>query len=200
MTPSSRFTAALVLLCGGFASAQTLEVVTLEPDPLVGRTTTVEVRISELGNFASPALRTFDLTLSFDPAVLTFTGAGFETQLGHATPAPTEALTGVIPATAQVFQVSLLPSADLIDLQPEEFTLLRASFNVVGEGTSDVMVNGILGDENGDPLPATGAVLVLSGTIAPGPVTDIPTLSSWGTLLMIGALTGVGILLLRRMM
>ena len=181
------------------AVGQTLEVVPSPSSPPVGSTLTVEVRVSGLGNFAPPSLGAFDLTLSFDPAVLSFTSGAFGVSLGDQNAAPAEAVAATGPGTGQVFEVSLLAPADLNVRQPDAFTLFTAAFNVVGEGATALGVGDItLGDENGDPF-AAGGIQVVPGAITARPATDIPTLSGWGVALLIGALAGVGISLLRRL-
>ena len=200
MTQHLRITVAVLspLLWVGVASAQTLEVVPSLSAPPVGTTLTADVQISGLAS-GTPSLGTFDLTLSFDPAVLAFTGAAFGTLLGDPSATPAEAVTAV--TAAEIFEVSLLLPAALNALQPDAFTLFTATFDVIGRGATALSVGDIiLGDDNGDPLPAMGAVQIIPGAITAGPAMGIPILSAWGTLILIGALTGFGVLFLRRLL
>lgn len=59
-----------VLLHGSFAHAISLSIVPSPQSVGVGGSVSVDLTISGLGNFASPSLSTFDLDVTFNPAIL----------------------------------------------------------------------------------------------------------------------------------
>ena len=180
------------------AAGQTLEVVPSVSAPTVGSTLKVDVHYSGTG---VPDLAAFDLTLSFNPAVLDFKGADFANFLGDEQTIPAQAVTGTIPATAQVFEVSLLTPAALAAVQPSAFTLFTADFDVVGDGATalSVSLNAPLSDELGNPIAPPGGVPIVPGPVTARSATEIPALSGWSLLFLAGALTGAALFLLRRM-
>lgn len=158
----------------------------------------VEVLILGLGDGATPSLGAFDLTLSWDPTVLGFNSIGFGGALGDE--AMGEALTGVVnnPDNAMVSEVSLLLPADLIANQSDTFTLFTVTFDTIMTGSTplDLTPNDPLADELGLPLTAEfiGANITVNRFM---PVADIPTLSQWGLLALIGLLLAAGIFRLK---
>lgn len=192
-----------VLLVGavlaGSALSAPLEAANLEVFPPVqaspvGEPVEVDVRVSGLGNFTSPAVGAFDLSLGFDPGVVSFSDLTFGPLLGDATGG--EAVTTIVPAGAELeaLEVSVLLPPELIALQPSSFTLFTARFDGVGPGKAPVelQVNDPLSDELGDPLPtnATGGEIEVVSQ-------DIPTLGTWSLILLALLLAGLGLQLTR---
>jgi hypothetical protein len=141
--------------------------------------------ISGLGDFVPPSLGTFDLDITFDPAILAFQNAVFGDQLDlSGLGSITEIQPGVM--NVNLFELSLDNPADLDTLQPGSFTLVTLTFATLTDGTSSlaVLINA-LGAANGLPLAAdagSGSVTVvtplvvnaeISGRVKPGTsVTD----------------------------
>jgi hypothetical protein len=146
-----------------------LVVTTSQPVP-VGNSLNVEVQIAGLVAGALPSLRAYDLTLSFDEAVLDFTSIVFTSVLGiHPitvlNSGPTEG-TG----TVQFAQVSLLTN---LTSQADAFTLATLSFLAVGEGDGDLDFTGLgtasLSDEVGGSLFPGSSATGASVTVVPEP-------------------------------
>ena len=170
----------------GAPAAVTLEIIPSTTTASVGDPVTVDVVISGLGNLSAPSLGTFDLDLQFDPAVFAFTGAVYGPELGD--PMAAEAITTTTAGVGVVnlLELSLFAPATLNANQPDTFTLFTASFDAVGAGSGGFnLASNALGDENGNPL-VLGNVIPASIDVlgGPGEVTDIPTLSQWGLLLL----------------
>src|SRR5688500_18685998 len=68
-----------LVICASQASAQTisLELVPSAQQVAIGNQVTVEIRIAGLGDGTGPALGTFDLDITFNPTILSFSGLTF---------------------------------------------------------------------------------------------------------------------------
>ena len=165
----------LVCGVGGFALALCLAVpradaisIALAPatqEVLVGASFGIDVVVSGLGDGAAPSLGSYDIDLSFDPALLAFGNVSFGAFLGG----PDLSLVSVVSASGLVdfAEVSLVPP-DLIDtLQPGSFSLATVTFTAIAAGVSAVDFGAVLaGDSVGRRLPI--------GTLSPAQVVVSP--------------------------
>ncbi len=189
--------AVILFLCASVCSGVTLEVVPSSQRVDVGETLTVDVNIWGLGEFAAPSLGAFDVTLSFDPAVLGFADITFGPYLGDE--AAGEAITGFsVSDDLMAFEVSLLLPEELIGLQPAGFTLFTVTFEGLTTGGSPLVIAAdVLADELGDPIIAS----TIDSYVAVGRVNvlEIPTVSEWGLLLLSLALLCAGVFHVRKL-
>jgi hypothetical protein len=145
-----------------------------------GDAVSVEVVVSGLGAGVAPSISTFDLDLSFDPSLLSYSGAVFgDPVLGDqldlfglgSIAIPTDRGGGVV----NLFELSFDSPSDLDNLQAGAFTLVTVTFNSLAAGTSNLLLSlNTLGDAIGDPLNATlanGSITVNSTNGVPEPVT-----------------------------
>jgi hypothetical protein len=124
---------------------------------VVGELALVDLTVTGLSDSMAPSLAGFDLTIQYDPSVVTFTDAIFGVALGD--PALFLALTQVeIPAPDQVrlLETSLVEPTVLDDTQPDAFTLATLIFTAASPGISpiDYMLVDLV-DANAQPLAAT---------------------------------------------
>ncbi|MCX6632133.1 MAG: cohesin domain-containing protein [Candidatus Solibacter sp.] len=163
----------------------------------INDTFSVDLVVYGLGNGAPPSVSTFDLTLSFDPAVIHATGADFGLLLGD--PAWYEAFTGVVlsPDSINLAEVSLLSPSDLDALQPASFTLATLWFQAVGLGTTPLhfvpgTVPGVSGLDVKDGLGVLmSPITSLDGTIEVTGITPVPEPSSLTLALLMGGIVFV---------
>lgn len=178
------------------ARAATLEVVPSDTLMQAGQVLTVDVVVSGLGNGVSPSMGSYDLTLNFDPAVLGYTGTTVDIFLGDYAAAVPEAIISVNPVAGDVnvFDVSLLPAAQLEASQSDSFRLFSITFDTLAEGVTglDLSVNA-LGDQVGDPEPVDNLIVPVVRVTSSGSATAVPTMSSWGLLLLVGLLSALGL-------
>lgn len=156
-------------------------------------TTRIDLSISGLGNFLSSSLSTFDIFLSYDPAILSLNNTsigdpalgdqldvfGFGTINGVDT---------TTPGSVELYDISFDFPSDLNDFQPGAFTLASLSFNALSAGTSALDITlAILGDEYGDALSAdivNGSITVQSATSVPEPPTSLLLAAGLGLMLL----------------
>jgi hypothetical protein len=117
----------------------------------VGASFGVDVVVSGLGDGAVPSLGSYDIDLSFDPALLAVGTVSFGVFLG----APDVSLVSVAtsPGLVDFAEVSLAPP-DLIDaLQPGSFSVATVTFTSIAAGTSAIDFGAVLlGDAVGREL------------------------------------------------
>lgn len=138
------------------ASAATLRVSPDSQNAVVGNGLTVGVVVSELGEFSAPAVGAFDLALVFDSTILNFVGIDFGPSLGDVAANAAVSTFNLVGGELTAVEVSLLPPADLIALQPGSFALFTVTFEGVDAGTSllTLELNTSLADELGLSLAA----------------------------------------------
>jgi len=147
----------------------------------LGNQAVVDLFISGLGNYGPPSLGVFDLDVTFDSSILSFSSAAYGDlvqgdQLDLSGLGSTMVTTpGAV--SLNLFELSLDSIDDLNNLQAGAFTLATLTFVTIGIGTSPLGLLGLtenaLGDANGDPLSAdiqSGSVNV-SGNAVPEPGT-----------------------------
>ena len=170
----------------------------------VGESVSVDLVISGLGDYSEPSLGAFDLDITYNTAILDFTGYTLASYLGDISLWEAVDNSGgeTTPGTINLWEISLLypnqandPFYDptipgsgfppyLDDIQPSSFPLATLTFNTLAVGTSSLDISIIaLGDAYGYPLSAD----VQSGTIAPVPEPATFILFGFG-------LGGIGIL------
>jgi hypothetical protein len=113
------------------AECQASITFSLDPTPQsvsLGSEATFTLDVAGLGG--GTALGVYDLTLTFDPAVLAYDNVTFGTDLDPDGFGPVQF---VFPASGSVelFEISVDPSADLLALQPAAFTLATIVFDTL---------------------------------------------------------------------
>ena len=125
--------------------ASRADAITIGFDPAVaettGQTLSVDLVVLDLGNFISPSLGAFDLTLTFDPGVLSLATTSFGSFLGN--PATGEAFvsaTDVGPGSVNLVGLSFLTASELNALQPSAFPLATLNFNALAVGETPLLL------------------------------------------------------------
>ena len=145
-----------------------------------GNSVDVEVAISDLGVDMAPSISIFDLDLTFEPSLLSYSGAMFgDPVLGDQLDLfGFGSLTDVIDngsGVVNLYELSFDLAADLDDFQADAFTMVTVTFDALAVGTSALTLTlKELGDSLGDPLTATledGSITVRASASAPEPVT-----------------------------
>jgi len=137
---------------------------------VAGETFSVGVVISGLVEGGPPTLGAFDLSIAFDPAILSPLGVVFDPLLGEPF---FEALTRfrVSAGVVEIAEVSLL-SPTLLDLfQPASFRLATARFTALAAGTTTltftaITVNDAFGNTLAVDLPEPSTLLLLGCGLA----------------------------------
>jgi hypothetical protein len=121
----------------------------------LGTQAIADVTIAGLGSGSAPSVGTFDVSVEFDPSLLSFVSVSFGDQLDIL---GLGSIQSVLPGvgTVNLFEVSLDTSDDLNSLQRDEFVLATLIFDSVATGTSPLTLTlNALGDAQGQALPAT---------------------------------------------
>lgn len=177
----SLLSTALLLLSTGNSQAITLSFDPVAQNMTVGHAVDVALKISGLVDTNSPSLGTYDLDISFDPGVLSFSSASFGDpilgdQLDVLGLGVNPTFAGITSAgVLNLFELSLDFATDLNNLQAGSFTLATLTFDTHGVGTSALGISiTSLGDANGDPLTAG----VANGSITVPEPAMLPLLGS----------------------
>lgn len=135
----------------------------------VGDTASVDLVVSGLGNFASPSLGGFDVTISFDSTILSFVNAVYYDFLGVPGPeADATTTTTIFPPSVNLYEVAVVLDPDQLDaLQPSSFTLASLSFTMLALKSSVIDIqNAFLTDALGDTI---ADVTTTGASVAPVP-------------------------------
>jgi hypothetical protein len=178
------------------ASAQA-DTISIGVNPLAqtvqpGGSFSVAIGIAGLGDGIAPSIGTFDLDLTYDASLLTYSGVTFGDPvlgdqldlfgLGSLTD-----VGGASPGVLNLFELSFDLATDLDDLQADAFTLATVIFDALSPGTSTLGLSlNELGDANGVSLDAhlSGA----SVSVVPLPASLIAFASGLGLLISLGRL------------
>ena len=157
------------LLRASPAPAISLDLVPSSVTVVAGYSLSVAVVISGLVAGGPPSVGAFDLTVSFNPAILSPTGVTFGLFLGN--PGLLEALTGFnfLAGLVEFAEVSLLSPSDLDALQPASFTLATLSFTALASGTtilsfSEIIVDDAFGNKL-LPVPEPGSLVLMGASL-----------------------------------
>jgi len=169
--------------------AITIGVDPVTTDVIVGEVFDVDLTIAGLGNFQPLSLSSYDLSVAFDPSVLSLNNVTFGDQLDLFGFGSYQSWDEDPSGLVNVFEVSFDFPWDLDLLQAGDFVLTTLTFVAQAEGTStlDAFANYYLGDSFGDPLdwPETIQGTV---TVRAAQVPEPSTLLLFGT-----GLVGIGI-------
>ncbi len=175
---AKHFIAALLLACIAQAPAGHAALLRLAPDTTLvtnGDTVSLELIVSGLGDFSPASLGAFDVSIGYDPAVLSFADYSLGNFLGDISLfTALDVSSGDTGADVNLAEVSLLLPASLDALQPGEFFLASLSFNVLnlapGASTSlQILDRPVLSDAYGAALQATtGRAATIQAIPLPG--------------------------------
>lgn len=167
------------------AGAFTITVVPQSSEVSLDAIFTVDVVASDLGAGAAPSIGSFDLSVSFDPAILSVSGIAFGSGLDLGVFGSLTDVDDGTPGGINAFEVSLESTEDLNTLQPGAFTLFTITFNANAAGTSalGLFVNAIATAEADALVP--DALNEASVSVAPVP---LPA-AGW---LLLSSLAGAG--------
>ncbi|MES9980575.1 MAG: cohesin domain-containing protein [Candidatus Thiodiazotropha sp. 6PLUC5] len=118
--------------------AVTLTLVPMSQEIRVGSTTSVDLNISDLGDYSAPSLGAFLTEIVFDDVALSFESVTYGDLLGSTEPSlfETDIVTTVTPGSVSLDEFSFLSDYELDSLQPDSFTLASLSFMATSAGTS----------------------------------------------------------------
>jgi len=162
--PFKRYALALLTLLLMQTPVAHATLIALQPSSMyatTGDSISLDLVISGLGNFGPDSLGAFDISVEYDPGVLTFTSYSLANFLGNIVLAEAiDSSSGNLGSAVNVAEVSLLSVIGLDTLQPGAFTLATLNFNVtnlaVGAVTQLSVLSGhVLADAYGAPLSAT---------------------------------------------
>ncbi len=130
-----------------------------------GEDISVGLVISGLGDYSAPSLGAFDITVGFDPSLLSFSDYTLGPYLGDLSLGEAmDVSSGQVSAdSVNLVELSFLDVASLEALQPSSFTIATLTFEGLQAGNASFhfSINAI-GDEYGNPLPEPRTVLLLS--------------------------------------
>lgn len=127
-----------------------------------GESVSLDLLVSDLGDFGPDSLGAFDIFVDFDPSVLAFSSYNLGGLLGDIDLAEAiDASTGAAGGVVNVAEVSLLDPTDLDALQPGQFAVATLNFDVldlaVGAVTQlSVLSGATLADAFGEKIDVYG--------------------------------------------
>jgi hypothetical protein len=175
------FLAAMLFVCIAQAPVAHAALLSLQPDTTFtsnGDTVSLDLVVSGLGNFGPDSLAAFDVSVNYDPSLLSFSDYSLGSLLGDLIGFTALDVSGGDTGGGEVnvAEISLLLPASLDALQSDEFILASLSFDVFNPGPDAITNLNILGgatlsDANGRALlvttggPATIHIVPLPGTL-----------------------------------
>ena len=160
-------------------SVQALIILDFTPTPqtaILGDTVDVDLFISDLANFATPSLGAFDVDISFDPGVLSFSSLVFGNQLDLFGLGSFTGFDGSTPGLVDLFEISLDSATDLDTLQAGSFTLATLTFDTIGLGTSSLWISSYILSDSLFPPNALVDATTSIGSVTVNPVPEPTTL------------------------
>jgi hypothetical protein len=176
-------------MSGSSRASVTISIVPATQDILVGGMAVVDIRASGLGDFIAPSLGDFDLSLGYDPSILSASSVVFGSQLDFGGFGSLQISDISVPGLVEISEISLETPQDLVDLQAGDFVLATVSFTGIGPGISPLDLSIVsLGDETGTPILISealdGSIEVLAdGRVVPEPTAFVVWWLLCGTLL-----------------
>ncbi len=164
------------------AAPVTLRLLPAVQNAIPSQTVNLALTINGLGDHAAPSLSGFDINLSFDSSILTFTGHTLGSLLGAVDDVEASDLSlGASGNTINLAELSYLLPTELATLQPSEFTFATLSFrvdNLPQFKQTFVFFESIkvLSDENGEPLQ----IASLNGAQIGNPIPEPPAILLFG--------------------
>jgi len=165
------------ILSFGILIAQSASAITLGFQPEVqntalGDSVTVDLIISDLGDYMPDSLSTFDITILFDSMILSVDTADIDNDgvIDSVSLDPSSQLdiygfglnvlsaSVTSPGTLNIYDLSFDTEDDLNNYQKGNFSLATITFDTIGVGTSELLIDSAtiqLGDATGNPLVAT---------------------------------------------
>ena len=190
-----KMTHVLVAVIGLLSAVAQADTITIAVNPIAqtvkpGDTVSVAIDIAGLGEGSAPSISTFDLDLTYDESVLSFSGVTFGDpvlgdQLDLFGLGGLTAADQLAPGVLNLFELSFDDALDLEDFQVDAFTLATVSFDALTPGWSGLALSlTALGDADGNPLE----VDLSDGSISVVPLPASLILFASG----IGVLIGLG--------
>ena len=141
----------------------------------IGSAVSIDVNVSGLGNGAAPSIGTFDVLLTFNPSLLSYTSVGWGSGLDVLSLGSLQSETPGL-GNVNLFELSFDSATDLNALQPDAFRMFTVNFMAIGTGTSDILLGvNALGDADGISIThqiGNGSVTVQdAGSAVPEPGT-----------------------------
>jgi hypothetical protein len=148
-----KYIALSMLLTGSMNFAHASPVLSIDPSTqsvAEGSQVSFNIDIAGLGNGLT--LGTYDLSLSFNAALLAYSGIQFGSGLNLFGLGDIQTVTPSA-GNVEVFELSLNSASTLIDFQQHQFTLATLTFDTIGKGTSPLSLSiNALGDAYGNSL------------------------------------------------
>ena len=185
--PFKRYILALLVILFVQAPLAHAVLIGFQPDSTfagTGDSISLDLIVSDLGNFGPDSLGAFDISVGFEASVLSFTSYSLGDFLGDVDLSEAiDASAGDVGGAVNVAEVSLLSVVDLDTLQPGEFILATLEFDVInlaagGETQLSVLLGSTLGDALGfsieeiglgsasiEAVPVPGTLVLLSASL-----------------------------------
>jgi hypothetical protein len=158
----------------GAVHATTISISPATQTASLGSVVQVDLDISGVNSSSTPALAAWDINVSADPTILSFSSAAFGTNVDVSGLGDIQNVSTPASGTTELYEISLDPTDLLTSLQPQNFTLVTLYFDTVGTGTNPLNISiNSLSDGNGNPIGATvvpGSVTITSPVPLPASV------------------------------